>query len=137
MASFSLQEFHEDCDVVIVGGGMSGLTSAIALTHADPNLQVTILEESNKLCCGVDALATQWIQPGCHKEINQFLETHCVALTDEGATKNYGIVKTNKLSSSWSGFELTRLIREIDVICADYDPKTYVYPHAWWQLQAA
>ncbi|RMD71600.1 MAG: FAD-binding oxidoreductase [Bacteroidetes bacterium] len=36
--------FLQPCDVLIVGGGITGLSAAIALLEADPRLRVTVLE---------------------------------------------------------------------------------------------
>ena len=41
--------YNDDCDVVVIGGGLSGLAAARTLVQHDSSLRVTLLEANNRL----------------------------------------------------------------------------------------
>jgi len=43
------ESYNDDCDVVVIGGGLSGLAAARTLVQHDSSLRVTLLEANNRL----------------------------------------------------------------------------------------
>lgn len=139
-----------DYNVVIVGGGLSGLVAAYTLKKKSANLSFCILEADNK--CGgqistknVYDMGARWFSAGQH---------HLVALCEElkvGYTareSNGSLSDESSLSSmlsiqtrieakqrSWdidqslwgwaANFELKRFLRYVDVLCTVYAPEKY------------
>ena len=43
------ESYNDDCDVVVIGGGLSGLAAARTLVQHDSSLRVTLLEANSRL----------------------------------------------------------------------------------------
>lgn len=133
-----------ECDVLIVGGGLSGLVVAVELGRADPNLQVLLVEANNSfgghlMSTDLGELGAKWILPQHHKEITKLLtELHVQLIpffnngAGDASTAGGGgwkRIKTKGLKSFISNFELARFINEIDVVCRAYNPRKYINLH--------
>lgn len=120
------------CDVVIVGGGLSGLTTAYHLSEKDPNLRVVILEKRHKLggVCSESELGDlggKFITKEHHEvwDLTDKLDIEFVQREIKYRWRDF--VDWNGMKGSLARFEVLRFVCEIDMECQGYNPKRYLF----------
>lgn len=116
------QEQNKKIDILIVGAGLSGLTSALKLTQKEPGLQVRILEASKRaggrLCkLGLGEIGAKWInEDQCHiyRLLNALnVPTHKRNIVSP-QMKTYREIDEG-LFSRLAKYELVRYINELEL----------------------
>lgn len=116
-------------DIIVVGSGLSGLTTAFHLAERDPNLNVAIFEKRREvggllITTNIGELGAKFITKD-HLEAWDLTEKLGVEFILKKRNEHWS--DFNEWKRSWkseiSKFEIMRFIHEMDVECQSYNPK--------------
>lgn len=114
-------------DVIIVGGGISGLTSACAIFEAEPSIKIMILESTEVLggqiyqtYCSHD-LGAKFIKKD-HNHVIALLEKFCIPTRPREKQENLKDVSTftSGMFGSLYRLETCRFLRYVNLIAKEY-----------------
>lgn len=117
-----------DCDVVVAGGGLSGLSTAFHLAERDPNLNVVILEKRREvggllMTTNIGELGAKYITKD-HSEAWDLTEKLGVEFILKDRKEHWsGFHEWRGWKGEIAKFETMRFIHEMDVECQSYNPK--------------
>ena len=134
-----MEGYSDTCDVVVVGGGVSGLVAAITLLQHDPNLAVTLLEATDQLGgraargfgWGVGPLFQQLVSKdlGLHHK-GKHLRTALQSQTDSGTWRNLRLFEPSEVPriGGWRGGGLATLLDKIDKLISQIENCSFAHP---------
>lgn len=129
-SAIALTTMHTEYDVVIIGGGLSGLVTAYKIKKKAPSLSFRILEATNRfggqirLCQqGVD-MGARWVDSEQWHILKLCNELNIEVATrteyGPGARRQWDIDRS--VFAGIAKFELDRFLRYVDVMCEEYYP---------------
>ena len=131
-----MEGYSDTCDVVVVGGGVSGLVATLTLLQHDPNLAVTLLEATDQLGgraskgfgWGVGPLFQQLAGKddlSYHKENQLKAAVQAQVKTSSGVWNNLTIFEPPEVPrlGGWRGRGLVKLLDKIDQLVMDLEKR--------------
>ena len=129
-----MEGYSDTCDVVVVGGGVSGLVATLTLLRHDSNLAVTLLEATDQLGgraakgfgWGVGPLFQQLAGKdylSYHKESRLKAAVQTQVKMGSGAWNNLTVFEPPEVPrlGGWRGRGLVKILDEIDQLVKDLE----------------
>ena len=129
-----MEGYSDTCDVVVVGGGVSGLVATLTLLQHDSNLAVTLLEATDQLGgraakgfgWGVGPLFQQLAgkdYPSYHKESRLKAAVQTQVKMGSGAWNNLTVFEPPEVPrlGGWRGRGLVKILDKIDQLVMDLE----------------